>query len=326
VARHASVQTLALYREGVMSSRQATRVAEHLAICPACAEVEAQLARVTVLLGHVGVPPMPGHVADRIELALAKEHTERGASAARHVSAKQASASPGGTARDVDPPDAPEQSSRKSWRIRLPDLSSPRLVRGLAAAMGAVLLLGGVGYVIASRITPHAVRSGSATAPSRLDHTASMPPLRQGAASSGTTRLNYPQNGISVVYAAMVSKENFTPANLVRKIRLHLKTVDMTGIRSAPAVPSPTAGPLGTAQLGKFGGIAISQLSACLSKIASGRHVVLAVVARYQGKPATIIVLRPQSGGSSFFDVIVVGTACSASDEHVIAQTTVPSG
>jgi hypothetical protein len=62
-------------------------------------------------------------------------------------------------------------------------------------------------------------------------------------------------------------------------------------------------------------------LAGCLANIASGRQVLLADVARYLGKPATIIVLKPVSGA---FDVIVVGLACTATKADVITRLSVP--
>ncbi len=49
--------------------------------------------------------------------------------------------------------------------------------------------------------------------------------------------------------------------------------------------------------------------------------VLLAEVARYRGVPATMIVLKATGPA---FDVIVVGQACGASGQDVIARFAIP--
>lgn len=324
VKHHADASTLALYREGAISDRKAARIAGHLAVCSVCAEVDAQLASVATLLSRVELPPMPSPLADRIELALVAEQAKRGVSA-RHVSTQDAAGSPGGaTARDPGRLGRPARSSRKHRWVRMPDLTSPRLVRGLAAATGAVLLLAGVGYVLASRITPPARVTSHAAAP-LPSHIGSRPAfMGRTSLSAGSRQLSYTRDGKSVTYEAAALTENFTPADLAGKIRARMVTyakVVPTTLPGATASPAPAVG----GQSGNIGGIAISRLGGCLSRIAAGRQVLVAIVARYQGAPATIVVLEPLSGSSGFYNVIVVGPACSASDAHIVARTTVPS-
>ena len=73
------------------------------------------------------------------------------------------------------------------------------------------------------------------------------------------------------------------------------------------------------------GGVSLSELEGCLNRVAAGRKVMLADVARYLGNPATIIILRSLTA-ADVFDVTIVGLACSASDSDVISRATVPSG
>ncbi len=330
MSRHASAQKLAHYREGVTSRRKAARIAGHLATCSVCAEVDAQLARVATVLAQAETPPMPDALAERIELALAVEHAERGASASRQVRIQGAGSPDGGTARDPGRLGPPGRSSRKPWRVRVPDLTSPRLVRGLAAATGAVLLLGGVGYVIASRVTPPAkVASRAAAAAPTPIHARPVPAFSNSSLSVGTRQLSYARHGKTFTYTAAASNENFTSANLAGNIRARLTTYAKNVPTTMPAAgsgTSPVPSPTGIHKGGDIGGIAISRLGGCMSRVATGRQVLLAVVARYEGVPATIIVLEPLSGSSRLLDVIVVGVACSASDADVITQTTMSSG
>ena len=75
---HADAATLAAFREELLSHRKAAQVSAHLAACPRCAALDAQLAEVTVLLTHAAAPPMPDTVTARIEVALAAEAAARG--------------------------------------------------------------------------------------------------------------------------------------------------------------------------------------------------------------------------------------------------------
>jgi hypothetical protein len=75
----------------------------------------------------------------------------------------------------------------------------------------------------------------------------------------------------------------------------------------------------------KIGGMTVSQLGGCLSRVTSGRPVVIVLVARYEDQSATIIVLSSRSGDSALLDVMVVGLACSASDANIITQATIPA-
>jgi hypothetical protein len=73
-----------------------------------------------------------------------------------------------------------------------------------------------------------------------------------------------------------------------------------------------------------IGGVSLSRLEGCLNRVAAGRTVLLANVARYIGNPATIIVLKSLTA-ADVFDVTIVGLSCSASSSDVISRTTVPA-
>ena len=79
---HADAATLAAFREELLSARKAAQVSAHLAACPRCAALEAQLAEVTTLLNHATAPPMPEALTARIQAALAAEAASRTAAAA----------------------------------------------------------------------------------------------------------------------------------------------------------------------------------------------------------------------------------------------------
>jgi Putative zinc-finger len=82
VKGHADAETLAAFREGLLSRRRAARVSAHLAACPRCAESDARLAGITALLASAPAPPMPAGLSARIEAALAAEAAARAAAGA----------------------------------------------------------------------------------------------------------------------------------------------------------------------------------------------------------------------------------------------------
>jgi hypothetical protein len=79
------------------------------------------------------------------------------------------------------------------------------------------------------------------------------------------------------------------------------------------ASPAPTRAHANPFQVG--------QLEACISAVAAGRIVQLTAEVRYEGQPVAFIILQPLNGA---LDVIVVGHACGASGQDVIARLTVP--
>jgi hypothetical protein len=323
--RHASVRVLARYGAGMVSGRQAVRIDGHLSSCARCSELSAKLDGVTTLLSLAEAPPMPARLTERIQAALATESAERAASAASRPGEAAKHAHAKGVVHTPGRPDLPERSRRRRLALRMPDLTSPRLVRGLAA-VGAVLVLGSVGYVLAtgartSQSQPTAANPHPGpVAGTKFPH----PPgsLRSSGVYVGLRPLSYRRNGQTTSVTGLTSTENFTPSNLAHEVR-----VQVANSEKMLAEPNATNGTQsGAAQTdNSFGGTTIPRLEACLSRIAAGRQVVLADVARYLGKPATIIVLRPLSADSAVFDIVVVALTCSASNSHIITQATVPT-
>src|SRR5215471_20783538 len=90
---HPDDETIAAFREDLLPARKAARISAHLAECPRCAEVDAQLAAVTAALARTPTPPMPASLAARLDAALAAEVAARsaaGASAGHADSAERA--------------------------------------------------------------------------------------------------------------------------------------------------------------------------------------------------------------------------------------------
>jgi hypothetical protein len=200
----------------------------------------------------------------------------------------------------------------------MPVWSSPLVLRGLAAA-GAVVLVAGAGYLLANngQSTSSGQSGGTAAAPSthrQPVHPGLQPQPANLPAGSG---VRYDQNNVATTTTVVASRFDYTPANLGPEVRREVASTASVAVGSA----TPTHQALqGTAQ---FGGIRVSTLEGCLTRISASRKVLLADVARYLGTPATIIVLKPRPTGDAF-TVVVVGVGCSASNGATITRTEVP--
>lgn len=333
MSRHVSAETLARRQEGVLTARKAARIDAHMSVCARCSRTNADLAAVSGLLAATQLPPMPDALAQRIEMAIAGESAARanataglGARAqAADVSRAGAPAADDSAARTAHErttipgrPDPPARSGRaRRFRgFRPPSLSSPLVLRGLAAT-AAVVVIAGVGFVLANGQQPQSKNATSAGAAP-----ASRQPVVGGHASSFHAKpvsVPYRLNGKVVATTAVVSRANFRRKSLAPLVRKDISRTTHIGGPNYGAA-NQGAGPQATGV-----GFNVPRMEDCLSRVNAGRTVLLAAVAHFLGKRATVIVLKsPKS--AAFLDVAIVGPACSGSNPHVIFETTIPAG
>ena len=340
MTRHLSTRSLARYSAGAFGVRKAARITTHLAGCARCSGTSTNLNLVSRLLADIAPTGMPLSIADRLTGAIAAESASRAA----HLSAAASGAAVGST--DTIPgtessepgravpgrSDLPARRRRHSERRQRPVLSHPVLLRGLATAAG-VALVAGTGYLLANSTAPQP--GGTAGAPSQhaprvfrsalgagLHGGPVRVPYGQGAGAS-RLQVNSPASRAATV---LTSDVNYTKSNLAAQVQKSVASAGAvsfagTSASSAP-VPAATAAP-GSPGRELLGGLTVRQLTRCLTGLARGRRVLVADVARYLSKPATIIVFRSLTS-AHILDVVIVGLACSASDAHVIARITVP--
>lgn len=211
-------------------------------------------------------------------------------------------------------PDLPERASRGAWRFRMPRMSSPVLLRALAAA-GAVVIVAGGGFLLAKGQTAPEV-SGASGRPSAASPRSAPGNVGQRSAGRVPTYINYRLHGKVVTANAIASHTNFTRASLATQVR---RAIASSSVGFSDAQHASTPGPAASS----IGGIGLSRLEGCLARVAAGRKVLLADVAQYIGHPATIIVLKSLTA-ADVFDVTIVGLSCSASKSDVVSRTTVP--
>jgi hypothetical protein len=163
-----------------------------------------------------------------------------------------------------------------------------RRVRILSVAAAAVVI--GAGALAGQSLLGNSIssESGSAQSPPLQDRSASAkPPAGPGALS-----------GAAGGYRTERSGTNYTAAGLGGQVSAQLSQAESGGRTLAADRPA----------------------TECVQRVAQGRRPLLVDIARYEGRPATVIVLPAASGR---LDIWVVGPACSASDTALIerAQT-----
>ncbi len=310
---HVDAESLALCAEGLLSRRRSERIRSHAASCPECAAAQARLTEVPVLLAQVPPPSLPPGIAARLDAALGAEAARRAARDPGIVP------EPAATAQHPDSVPAPHPARPQTGRPQTGGPRGPRLrfpvpARVLAAAAGALVVAGGVGYAVSQSTSTSTSSSGSSSSGSvaapATGGTAS-PGSRPRASSlapggsSGTARLRVRHSGTKY-----------------RK--------DMLAAQAVMVMNSPSAGFM---QPGKSsGGLARqapadSAVTQCVDKVVSpgevrAGEVKLVDQARYQGHPATVIVVRAPSaqGGTVYV------ARCSAARAGILARAPLPSG
>jgi len=300
--RHADAETLAAFREDLLPRRKAGRVSAHLAACPRCAALDAQLAEVTTLLTQSAAPPMPDALTARIEAALAAEAAGRPGGAARPVPAgapAAVSAGADGNRRDGTGAARPAGA---------PARGRPRLALRIAAVTAAVAVMAGGGYGVARLLSANSTVTGAgSSAPAERQAAPNAPASAHGALSlPASSAAGLPLVG---------SGTNYQPGQLKAQLGKVLRRYHApTGISAGPA--KATAGP-------RLSSPAFGDLAGCVSRLADGQRPLLVDLARYRGHPAAVIVIRAGQPGT--LRALVVGPGCAAAASRPLATVSLPS-
>jgi hypothetical protein len=300
MTRHASAEELARLNVGDLRRRKSVRVAAHVAGCVRCTRVRQELTEVPAMLATTPYPPMPDAAYVRIEAALRVE-----------VSARL-SAAPATEAGRRELP-ARERRQRPlggqtGWH--LPGLSVP--ATRLVAAAGAVALVSGGGYLLANELPQSAGSSSSSSA-------ALPAPVKPMSLGPDVT---YGSPGAQHTVQTVSSTTDFEAAQLRTEALGAYHEAQLKGAQgsqSSGGVSAPNdLGPQSNATAGALGSRSGAQLAGCIGAIGPGRTVLLLDLAKYQGKPATIIVFA--STATSQSEVVVTSDSCSASSPGVLAR------
>jgi len=318
VRGHADAATLAAFREELLSHRRAAQVSAHLAACPRCAALDAQLAEVTVLLTHAAAPPMPDTVTARIEMALAAEAAARGPAPATATGGPAGTPAPGtagrgGTRGTAGQDGARGAGSRRSgWAGR--GWSRPGL--RVATVAATVAVIAGGGYTVAQLLSGSPAVHGptAAGAPaSAARGKATRPRVSPGGIRSAPGNAAF--GAVPGPVRVVSSGTDYQPARLAAQASTLLK--DLGPNTHSPANPGPA---LATPTNGYT--TLFPDLQACAAHVAGAQHALVVDVARYHGHPAAIVLVPAPPGGHP--RAIVVAPGCTATTSQVLATATLP--
>ena len=318
---HVDSETLAAFREELLPRRKAKRVAAHLAHCAQCAGLDAQLADLPSLLARTSAPPMPDALTARIEAALAAEAAARStpipAGAAAETTGTAAEAPDGaGTGPSPTQPGNADggRRARRAGPAHAPGRS--RLALRIAAAAAAIVVVGGGGYGVTRLLSgggagPASTASGAGApeaghaAPSQSQKGAP----EHGAASAGSSgsKARSAIESPSASAPLLSSGINYRTDQLKTQVQATIARV--RGKAPSPRPSSPMNG--------------MSALTSCLKRVAGNQRPLLVDAARYNGSPATIIVLT--TANAKKLRVVVVGPHCSATQTDLITRTVIPA-
>lgn len=296
--RHFTTDQLASLAVGLLSTRKAARISAHLTACDRCGQVSRALDQLPAVLTTAQYPPMPATVSIRIEAALRVEATQR---------LTALPATEGG--RGYLPARHRRPASGRGWH--LPGLSG--WATRLVAAAGALVIATAGGYEIATHV--HSQQSsipseGSVAGPAPVQQMSLGPDVTYGRAGALHT--------IHVVQ----SSANFLPAKLTSEVAAAVHAARARGVSgSQPTSSTPGAS---RAQTSNSAGSAApssdiaSRLAGCIDLIVPGREVLLVDNARFNGMPATIIVVAALAASPA--EAWVVGSACSASGKDILSH------
>ena len=190
------------------------------------------------------------------------------------------------------------------------------------------MIIAGAGLLLAQG---QSSQNGSSSGSGSAGHRAARPlaPNRSvqasgtGAGYSGVNspvNLHYRLSGRIADARALTSGHDYNMRNMAPLIHKEVASTAELGKAATPGASQRPASAQGT-----FGGVRILTLTGCLTRLAAGRAILIADVARYLGQPATIVVLRP-SANAHKLAIVVVRLTCSASSSEIIAQVTIPAG
>jgi hypothetical protein len=199
-------------------------------------------------------------------------------------------------------------SSRESGTRDRPAASRGfRLLSLRVLAPVAVVVLAAGGYGVSRMISPGnppAASAGSAAAP--LTSAASSSAASAGSAARSAGGALVPAAGPRRVPAATlrvaISPTNFSssPATLKHQVETDL------GVPLASRKTQPAS----------------SLVQGCVQLVAGGHELVRVESAHFEGRPATLIIARTGQDDTAW----VAGPDCSATNRHMLAVTSVPSG
>jgi hypothetical protein len=291
---HVDAESLALCAEGLLGRRQSERIRAHVVLCPECAAAQARLSEVPALLAQVPPPSLPPVIAARLDAALSAEAGRRTAQAPGLAPDQAADHAPDQAAAARPPAAVPGPRRPRRRGLRLP------VAARVLAAAGVLVVAGGIGYVV--------TQSSPSTSTS-----SSLAPRGGSGAGHSAARSAEARPNLSVPAFGGIT---FTVTHSGTRYLAHTFPAQAVTVlaHSATGRSHPGSQPGQSLRSGPM-------LTGCVTKVvgaARAREVKLVDQARYEGRPATIIVVTATATQPGM--VYVVGTPCSASDARILAH------
>jgi len=324
VSRHVDEQTLAAFREGLLPARKAARITAHLATCPRCAEIDAQLAAVTTILARTPAPPMPASLAARLDAALAAEIARSAAASPAGAPVPASAASPAGAPSHAGAPAPGEHAGRRggpaagrdaAGRRAGPGRAPWRLSLRLAGAAAALVIVAGGGYAVAHVLSAGHTGSSASSSGAAPSHSGTAGPPASGLGPHAAAPGIGPAEGsLPLVQSGTHYQSGQLPAQVGAVLKRYAARSSPSRAGTAPTIP--TAAPTAPAT-------AFHYLAACVAHFAGDAKPLLVDIARYGTHPAAVIVVPV--AGTANVHVWVVGPGCSAQGGDILAQVSMPA-
>lgn len=318
--RHATLDELASLGADNLRPRKAARINRHVATCARCTEVSDRLSSVPALLCSVPFPQMPANLSARIDSVLAAEAAQRVAAEPATEAARGDLPVRAGRRRPAPRLDW-HRARRPAWTLSVP---ATRVI----ATAAAIIVVAVGGYEIASHT------AGTAISPSSSAGAGAAQPTPFSSQVSFGGSVTYQQNGSAAAIQMGSSSANFQPATLVDQAQAAVTAAQGEGVHSHAVKNSSLATPTSSfaisssrAASGSLAGPGTispgSQLAACMNRVITPGQVVLLVErAKFENKPATILVTAPAALSGTTppkeAEIWALGSACSASNSDVL--------
>jgi hypothetical protein len=318
--RHATLDELASLGVDNLRPRKAAKINRHVATCARCTEVSDRLSSVPALLSSVPFPQMPASLSARLDNALAAEAAQRVAAEPATEAGRRDLPARAGRRRAAPRLDW-HRAGRPAWTLSVP------ATRVLATAAAIVVVAVG-GYEIAS----HTV--GTAISPSAGAGASAAQPTPFSSQVSFGGSVTYQQNGSAAAIQMGSSSTNFQPATLADQAQAAVTAAQGEGVHSHAVKSTGLATPTSsfaissnTASAGSLAGLGTmapgSQLAGCMDRVMTPGQVVLLVErAKFENKPATILVTAPAALSGTTppkeAEIWALGSACSATNPDVL--------
>src|SRR5262249_8564376 len=184
----------------------------------------------------------------------------------------------------------------------------PGLARRVAAVPAAVAVVAGGGYGVVRLVSGNSTAGTAASERAPVSEPKAAAP---GMSAGGSGSASFGASGSMASYPRVVSSgTNYQPGQLKAQVTAVLtRSRQHAATGAGPTLPAPAKGPS-------------ARSPACVAQVTGGKRPLLVDLAKYQGRPATIIVVPGQRPGT--LRALVVAGECTPPASRVLATVPLP--